>query len=79
MSNNNNFRPYYGGFNFDYWMDRLMTAPSRDLKGIKESVEDILDRIEKTEAMDSDTAPPVKIINEKRTAPINVIQKDWEG
>ena len=74
-----NFKPYYGGINFNFWMDRLMTAPSRDLKGIREKVEDILERIEKTESMETDTAPPVKIINEKRTAPVNIIKKDWEG
>lgn len=73
------FSPYYGGFNFDYWMDRVMTAPSSELPDIKAAIENRLERIAKTERLDSDVSAPVKIINEKRTAPINVIQKDWEG
>lgn len=72
-------KPYHGGINFDKWFDRVMRAKPEELSGIKAQFTELVERIEHTENTDSDLQAPTRIINERKTEPRNIIDKDWEG
>ena len=68
--------PYYGGINFEQWIDRVMTAKSHELESIRAQFQSLIDRKKLTEA---DTSTTRRIKKEKQTSPIATIERDWNG
>lgn len=68
--------PYYGGINFEQWIDRVMTAKSHELESISAQFQSLIDRKNLAEE-DSNTTR--KIRKEKQTSPIKTIERDWNG
>ncbi len=69
-------KKYYGGINFEKFLDRVMTAHSSEVAGIKKEFEDLLARQKATQL---DDTPSFKIKNEKKVHPSVVITSDYKG
>ncbi len=72
---------YYGGINFDKWIDKVMTARSEELPAIRAEIENLIRRQEETEqALKKEKQleqAAKRIINEKKVHPRVVIQGDY--